>query len=144
MSPQLTPLAPLALAALLAACGGHTQAERVPAVPGGDPRLGRAALAEWGCGGCHVIPGVTAAVGRVGPPLTDFAERAFVAGRLPNEPASLVRWILDPQGVSPGTAMPDLGVSEEAASHMAAYLYTLAGDRLGPPHLIPPTVVDRH
>ena len=107
MSPQLTPLAPLALAALLAACGGHTQAERVPAVPGGDPRLGRAALAEWGCGGCHVIPGVTAAVGRVGPPLTDFAERAFVAGRLPNEPASLVRWILDPQGVSPGTAMPD-------------------------------------
>jgi len=52
-----------------------------------------------------------------------MAERAWVAGVLPNEPAALVRWIVDPRAVDPRTAMPDLGVSEAEARDMAAYLY---------------------
>jgi cytochrome c1 len=48
-----------------------------------------------------------------------------VAGRLPNVPEPLVRWIVDPPAVKPGTPMPNLGVTPEDARHMAAYLYTL-------------------
>jgi cytochrome c1 len=34
-------------------------------------------------------------------------------------------WVRDPQRVSPGTAMPNLGVSEEDGRDLVAYLYTL-------------------
>ncbi|MBI3969368.1 MAG: c-type cytochrome [Chloroflexi bacterium] len=94
-------------------------------VPGGDPRLGPAAIRTYGCGSCHIIPGVPGARGKVGPPLTSMAERAFIAGQLPNTPANLIRWIQQPQAVEPGTAMPDLRVSEADVRHIAAYLYTL-------------------
>jgi cytochrome c1 len=36
------------------------------------------------------------------------------------------RWIQSPQAIAPGTAMPDLGVSEREAQAIAAYL--LAGE----------------
>jgi cytochrome c1 len=84
-----------------------------------------------------VIPGVAAAEGRVGPPLTDLVDRTFIAGRLRNEPSALVRWIRDPRAVDPNTAMPDLGVTDGDARDIAAYLYTLGGRRLGPPHPVP-------
>lgn len=106
-------------------------------VAGGEPERGRHAIVAYGCGSCHVIPGVPAAEGRVGPSLADVAERTFVAGRVPNEPAALVRWIRDPQSVDSLTAMPDLGVTEPDARDIAAYLYTLGSNRLGPPHPIP-------
>jgi cytochrome c1 len=61
----------------------------------------------------------------VGPPLENWSRRGFIAGELPNNGANLIRWIMDPQGVEPGTAMPELGVSEEQARDIAAYLFTL-------------------
>ena len=73
----------------------------------------------------HKIPGVRGAEGMVGPPLTMFAHRAYIAGRLSNQPENLVRWIQNPQDVDPETAMPDLGVIPGVARDMAAYLYTL-------------------
>lgn len=88
-----------------------------------------------------MIPGIPAATGRVGPPLTDFADRTFVAGKLRNEPTALVQWILNPQAITPGTAMPILGVSVADATDIAAYLYTLRSRRLGPPRLIPSRVL---
>lgn len=72
-----------------------------------------------------MIPGVTGAVGLVGPPLTAWAKRAYIAGNLANTPENLVRWIRQPQAVEPGTAMPDLGVEEGDARDMAAYLFSL-------------------
>jgi cytochrome c1 len=48
-----------------------------------------------------------------------------IAGRLPNQPENLIRWIAHPQSVDPQTAMPDPGISEDEARHVAAYLYTL-------------------
>lgn len=110
---------------LLAACqlGAHERPSRQ--VPGGDPERGAAAIQRYGCGACHTVPGVPRAEGRVAPPLTDFADRAFVAGVLPNRPEALIRWIQDPPAVNPMTAMPNLGVDEEDARHIAAYLYTL-------------------
>jgi cytochrome c len=94
-------------------------------VVGGDAERGRVSLDGFGCGACHVIPGVPGAGGMVGPPLSTFARRAYIAGQLPNEPANLLRWIQDPQAVEPGTAMPNLGVGPAVARDMAAYLYTL-------------------
>ena len=95
------------------------------AIPGSDPSAGKAAMTQYGCASCHVIPGVSGAHGTVGPPLTDFAKRQYVAGLLPNEPDNLMLWIRNPQSVIKGVAMPDMGVSEQDAKNIAAYLYTL-------------------
>lgn len=109
-------------------------------VPGGDAPRGRAAVREAGCGFCHVIPGVEGAAGTVGPPLIDFARRRYLAGALANETPNLIRWIIDPQSVKPGTAMPALGISEPQARDMAAYLYTIRGESLlHPATLVPPS-----
>ena len=91
----------------------------------GDAERGRAALTAYGCGSCHTIPGVAGARSMVGPPLTDFGVREYIAGQLVNTPDNLVRWIADPQSIEPGTVMPDLGVAPQQALDMAAYLHTL-------------------
>jgi cytochrome c2 len=98
---------------------------RAAGLTGGDPHAGRQAIQRYGCGSCHTVPGVARAQGMVGPPLTAFGRRIFVAGRLPNTPDNLIHWIVDPRDVSPATAMPMTGVTEEDARDIAAYLYTL-------------------
>jgi cytochrome c oxidase assembly factor CtaG/cytochrome c2 len=95
------------------------------AIPGGDPGRGKKELAGFGCGSCHTIDGVTGAHGKVGPPLTGIGERSMIAGEAANTPENLVRWIENPQSIEPNTAMPNLGVGDQAARDMAAYLYTL-------------------
>lgn len=110
----------------LAACGWFGGVgEPLVEVPGGDPALGKAAIEEFGCFACHSIPGVDRADAHVGPPLDAWADRRYIAGLLPNEPDNLIAWIVNPQRFEPGTAMPTLGVSEEEAADIAAYLYTL-------------------
>ena len=94
-------------------------------VPGGDPSRGPAAIQKYGCIACHVVPGVVGARGQVGPALNGLTGRSIIAGRLSNTPENLVQWIRDPQGVSPGTVMPNMGVSDADARDIAAYLYTL-------------------
>lgn len=116
--------ATLVVAAILGACG-DTVGTPATAVPGGDAQHGQAAIGRYGCGTCHTIPGVSGANARVGPPLTDWAKRTYIAGELANNPDNLIRWIENPQAVEPGTAMPFLGVSESDARDIAAYLYTL-------------------
>jgi cytochrome c len=93
----------------------------------GDVVAGRVALERMGCVACHAIDGIRAAGGRVGPSLNDLRFQRYIAGRLPNTPDNVVRFILDPQGISPGSAMPDLRVVEAEARNMVAYLYTLGG-----------------
>jgi mono/diheme cytochrome c family protein len=90
-----------------------------------DAARGRRLLASYGCGSCHVIPGVRNARGGAGPPLTRWAERHFIAGRLINTPRNLVPWIMDPQQIEPGTTMPALGVSVSEALDMSRYLFQL-------------------
>lgn len=94
-------------------------------VMGGDAHRGPRLIKAFGCGGCHSVPGVKGARGNVGPPLTRIGERTYIAGMLRNTPSNMVRWIRDPQGVVPGNAMPNMGVSEADARDIAAYLYTL-------------------
>jgi cytochrome c len=94
-------------------------------VPGGDPEMGRELIMAYDCGECHRIPGVDGAEGRTAPGLQVWPNRAFVAGGLPNTPENVMRFIQDPSGVMAGSPMPDLGVSEEEARHITAYLFTL-------------------
>ena len=113
----------------LAACGWFDEpGEPLIAVPGGDPAIGKDLIFEYGCYSCHSVPGVESADAHVGPPLDAWAERRYIAGLLPNEPDNLVAWIVNPQRFEPDTAMPTLGVSEQEAADIAAYLYTLTDD----------------
>jgi cytochrome c2 len=112
---------PLLLLAAAAGCGGKAGGP-VP-VTGGDPVRGERLIEHYGCGGCHTIPGIDRADARVGPSLADTHDKRFIAGRLPNTPEELARWIRKPQEVSPGTLMPDLGVKPDEARDIVAYLY---------------------
>jgi cytochrome c1 len=110
----------------LAGCGNH-QSSTLTDV--GNPQRGKQLLSSYSCGACHIIPGIRTARGLVGPPLYFYGDRTIIAGQLPNTPENLIRWIEHPEKVDPRTAMPDLGVSEQQAADMTAYLYTLRGHR---------------
>lgn len=105
---------------LLAACSGTDNDQ-------GNGQLEQAedAIRAYGCGTCHVIPGVTGANGRVGPTLARMGRRGYIAGVLPNTRENMVRWIRSPESVDPRTAMPNTGVTEDDANFIADYLYTL-------------------
>jgi cytochrome c1 len=111
----------LLLVIALGACREQRRAAEYP----GKPEAGAILLAAHGCGGCHIIPGVSGATGTIGPPLDGFARRLYIAGRLPNSFDALRSWIRAPQAIEPGTAMPNLPVNDAEARAMAAYLYTL-------------------
>jgi cytochrome c len=116
----------LLLAALATACESrHASVEAAEAMTGGDAARGRDLLRSYGCQTCHTIPGVDGANGLVGPPLAGIADRAYIAGVLPNAPDNMLRWIRDPRGVDSLTAMPNVGVTPSDARHIAAYLYSL-------------------
>jgi cytochrome c2 len=121
----LTLGAAVAAALVLAGCGLFTTAVPVIEIPGGDVERGAQLMINYGWVSCHTIPGIPEANTHVGPPLTDWALRRYITGSLPNEPDNLVDFIVNPQAIEPGTAMPTLGVSPEEARDMAAYLYTL-------------------
>lgn len=115
------------VAAALVAAGCSSPGDHAPGAASdlGDPDRGAQLISDYGCGSCHVVPGVNDADGLVGPPLTDFGRRSYIAGELPNNSDNLQHWIRNPQVVEPGTAMPDLGVTSVDAQDIAAYLLTL-------------------
>ncbi len=114
----------VAIALFLSACSGE-----VNGVP--EPRpasrsaieAGRRLIANYGCGSCHSIPGVPGANGTAAPPLDHFYQRIYIAGHLSTTEENLIKWIQNPQQIEPGNAMPDMGVTEEDARDIAAYLY---------------------
>jgi cytochrome c1 len=115
----------LGTVAVVAACSSPGSHQPAAEQHQGDPSHGRTLIEHYGCGSCHEIPGVDGADGLVGPPLTEFGRRSYIAGQLPNNATNLERWIQDPPGVEPGTAMPDLGVGSIDARDIAAYLLSL-------------------
>lgn len=128
----------LAGAVGLSGCGGPETPAHLR-IAGADADRGRLAMARYGCGSCHRIPGVVGAEGLVGPPLDSYAQRSLVAGQLPNRPAVLIAWIMDPPSLIPGTGMPDMSVTEGDARDMAAYLYSLgSGEAIVWPPEVPP------
>ncbi|HRO59062.1 MAG TPA: cytochrome C [Burkholderiaceae bacterium] len=127
--PAAVRLAPLALVCAVAtACdadrtlvaGNVAQARAATSI-----ERGRLAIERYPCGACHVIPGVAAAAGRVGPSLDRFGRRSYIAGEIPNDTPALERWLQDPPAMVPGTTMPDMAVPANVAADMAAYLSSL-------------------
>ena len=110
---------------LLSSCGSGARQQIAAVTTGGNAGKGSAAIARYGCGSCHVIPGVSGAVGLAGPPLTGIANRIYIAGVMQNTPENMMRWIQDPKGVDEKTVMPNLGVTPGDAADIAGYLYTL-------------------
>eukprot|EP01034_Spumella_vulgaris_P020034 gene20034-biopygen17585 len=54
-----------------------------------------------------------------------MAGRSLIAGTLANTPDNMARWLSHTQEIKPGTTMPQLGVVEQDARDIAAYLATL-------------------
>jgi cytochrome c len=93
------------------------------ALTSGDPTRASALVTRYGCGGCHAIPGLPGADGKVGPPLAGLRQRVFIAGKLSNTPDNLINWIVQPRAYSPDSAMPATGISRDEARDVAAWLY---------------------
>ncbi|WP_242662433.1 cytochrome c oxidase subunit II [Teichococcus deserti] len=95
--------------------------------PAATPRgEGAALFMARGCGACHTVRG-TAAAGRIGPELTHLAGRhSLGAGILPNDAATIDRFIREVNVIKPGARMPGfamLPAAETAA--IAAWLGSL-------------------
>lgn len=97
--------------------------ELAPPPAEGDPAAGQA-IVEQVCAACHTVAG-TSAQGQVGPELTGIASREQIAGAIENTPENLAAWLADPPAIKPGTAMPNLPLSEADIANLVAYLYTL-------------------
>jgi cytochrome c oxidase subunit 2 len=94
------------------------------AVAAAEVAEGAALYAKSACVGCHTIRGVSAGV--VGPDLTHFGSRqTLAAGLRPNTPEHLTAWLKEPAAVKPGVKMPALGLDDEQARAIAAYLLSL-------------------
>lgn len=111
-----------------AVCGQAPASLKPPemtASTAGSVERGRQALYQYACNSCHTIPGVTSSSPNVGPPLKGLASRSLIAGKLANTPANMALWIQQPKSVKPLSAMPDMGVRDEHAADIVAYLATL-------------------
>jgi len=116
----------LVLIALFVLAGCDSEKKQIArAIAGGDPDRGQSVINDYGCASCHTIPGIRGADALVGPPLTKEGGRMYIAGVLQNTPQNMIKWIEDPPGVDPKTAMPNLHVKENDARDIATYLYTL-------------------
>ncbi len=94
----------------------------------GDVNAGKTLFTAKGCVACHVAAGVPGAVGTIGPSLNglgDPAKRPQLASGEPNTPANIRGWIKDPMSKKPGTAMPNLGLSDKESDDLTALLVSL-------------------
>jgi cytochrome c1 len=92
---------------------------------GGNASVGREKIMNYGCAGCHTIPGIPDAKSLIAPPLNHMANRTYVGGVVKNTPSNLIQWIQNPPAIDDKTAMPNLHVTFDDARDIASYLYTL-------------------
>jgi cytochrome c1 len=115
----------LPLAILLSGCLGGKAHPGYQAAADGAAVRGRQVMVHYQCGQCHNIPGIRQANGVFGPPLIAMGARTVIAGNFPNVPENLAHWVQAPTSMKPKTSMPDLGLSDQQARDVAAYLETL-------------------
>jgi len=102
-----------------ASCGQcHTKGD-IPGVP--ELSAGRKLFDSHGCRGCHKLDGVG---GSIGPDLSH-------EGSTRRDPRWLESHFLDPQSVSPGSAMPNFHFTSEQAKDLTFYMLSLTGEELG-------------
>lgn len=91
---------------------------------------GKQLVAEAGCLGCHPYQGKG---GSLGPDITYIGDKtihSYDYSRLgPDEPHEPRQWLLrhfmNPEEISPGTVMPDIGLSREDAEALTEYMLSL-------------------
>lgn len=74
------------------------------------------AMVKTVCIACHAIGGKG---GNAGPALDGVAQRY--------DRARMDKWLADPQALKPGTAMPNLGLTDDVRGELVNYLMTLDG-----------------
>lgn len=116
---RLPALSPQDYAALAGSAAQQTAP--LPLRPASIQR-GKHALPQYACQSCHRIPGIAGGDVSVGPALDHYVTRQYIAGYLPNTPDNLALWLRATHRVKPLSAMPELGVSQQDAIDMAAYL----------------------
>jgi cytochrome c1 len=91
----------------------------------GDAESGRRLFLATGCGGCHTLRELPGATGVAGPVLGNVVLRPTLAGEtIPMSPDTLMRWLREPAALKPGTTMPSVGLTEQQARDIAAFLYS--------------------
>lgn len=92
-----------------------------------ETRAGRELFRTLACAACHTVEGLAAGRFPGAPDLTHLASQPSIVGGLlsPVNEENLFRWIKDPQGVKPGTAMPDLNLDDETVNSIVQFLLTL-------------------
>ena len=96
-----------------------------PVAMTGDAATGEQLFMNGACVGCHTVNG-SKAQGKVGPNLTHLASRKYFAGDVFEiNSTNLTRWLSDPPAMKPGTAMPNLHLSQNDIKALVAYLTRL-------------------
>lgn len=94
------------------------------AVPTTGIEYGREVFLKSSCPLCHTIRG-TRALATVGPDLTHVGSRETLAGILPNSRGNLAGWILNPNNLKPGTAMPPTHLEARELDALVSFLESL-------------------
>jgi cytochrome c oxidase subunit 2 len=94
-------------------------------LPQAAESAGKRVFESTACVNCHTISG-TPAKGRFGPDLTHLMSRdTIAAGAANNTPDMLSLWIRNPDAIKPGSKMPAMGLNDQDANAVTAYLETL-------------------
>ena len=112
----------LPLLSLVAAC--KPPPDERQHMPQADPAKGLQAIQRVGCAACHAIPGLHWPKGKLGPSLENYGDQGMIAGRLPNRPDVLARFVREAPALLPETTMPAMPLNEEESRDVAAYLYS--------------------
>ena len=60
-----------------------------------------------------------------GPNLTNIGLRPTLAGAaIPNSPQTMVAWLMNPRAVKPDARMPNLGLTQQEAQDLTAFLFS--------------------
>jgi cytochrome c2 len=111
---------------------GASTPEPAPWMAGADRARGRELLDVKGCGVCHEMTGTAPLQGALLPSAAAVGDLARAVRLAPDlrftrdrwTPSSLVAWLLDPQQIKADTLMPKMGLSQDEARSLAAYLLT--------------------
>jgi len=98
--------------------------QSLPAAEPDDPerKKGAEIFVSKACVMCHTVRG-TPAGSRVGPDLTHFASRQTIASAtLPMSRGNIAAWVMDPQGIKPGTNMPHVPLASDELEALVSYL----------------------
>ncbi|MDQ3074316.1 MAG: c-type cytochrome [Pseudomonadota bacterium] len=110
----------LALTVAVGGCKAPSEQRYLP-----DPAAvarGHRAIESAGCAACHRFDGIDWPRGRIGPSLTNYDDRGWIAGSLPYTPENLAAFVRNAPAVKPGSTMPAMPVSAAQSRDIAAFL----------------------